>query len=267
MTVRANERERIDTSRPVAIRLELSSFLATLDPERALGVLDIGRAAVDGPDTDGEARSSFISRRAVLLIEQGRRDEAVKELLDRVKSIGRESEYAVNLLVNAAAIEAENGHPDSALDLLSRATGTLPTSNSSGHHIRHRLDTLPSGKVQFDWIRACAYHQKGELAQAELLAKKFYSSYPAPTVKLRAAICLQDADGVAAVMITTMEKAPSNIALYLQPAVLARMRPPVAALFKNARTRSEVDALYQSTQRDLPPEYASALGVVARQLQ
>jgi tetratricopeptide (TPR) repeat protein len=166
---------------------------------------------------------SLVLLRANILGKKGRLDEAISILKSFLNEPLVLDEIKLNIEVNYAARLAETGEFSDALDVITSAEDKF--SNQQDTRIK-----VAGSDREFYWIRACALNGLGKTAQAQKIADEIsdanlqpvsvYSSLtPLDSINVRLALCMNDADRLAQIILKIQEKSPysTSALILLQP--------------------------------------------------
>lgn len=177
------------------------------------------------------------------------------------------SGFAVNATINRAYLAVEQGRHADGLRLIDAAfaafTGTsAPTKGK-------RADVIPGSLREFAWIKACALHGLGRPEDAAALMGPVMADReprddqfiltPNENLRMRAFMCMHDADAVAREMVGRIERATFS------PGELVQLQPGFhrpdwnPATLAVVRADPRVQAALVGKMRVLPPELGPAL--------
>jgi hypothetical protein len=186
-------------------------------------------------------------------------DAALAELSTGLAALGS-SQYADNLAITRAAVLTESG----------RYAEGLRAVNKVWDQYRKRGDAKVAGSErQFAWIRACALHGLGRIAEAkaafpdlEARPDPVDKDWVVPTnasIQSRAMQCTGDVEGLVRLTVAELESGR------LLPAILLVLQPDyevqegVRSVWAKVRADPRVIAAAKGRIRLLPHEYAPAL--------
>ena len=206
-------------------------------------------------------RAMVMTRRAGMLADLGRRDEAADSLAAYLPAMGKEDPYRANIVVNLAAYLAETGRHAEALALIEPAYADFRASQPAGQAYR-----ISGSDREFAWIHACALAGLGREADAARYVSMIRTAdqqpwdryVPSPkrtsAIALRMYRCMDDEAGWFGVFDERELTLPLGEWIRLQPAY-ARADGMRQGWTVPADIRARYDALY----RTLPPAYDPAL--------
>ncbi|WP_339346969.1 hypothetical protein [uncultured Sphingomonas sp.] len=208
-------------------------------------------------DWDRSEWSSMSLAIAGAQAEQGRIDDAVATLDDTAARLAA-SPYAINAELQAASMLALAGRYAEASPHFDRAERAFAT-------VAKRAQVVPGAMVQFDTVRACVLHGLGRTAEAAALLARIdqaaspesrrYAPPPNRDLIERAAICMKDAEALAAVWRRDLERLPVGSAM------LITVQPGFRQPYYDAATLERARAILGAPPplRILPDRYAPAL--------
>ncbi|WP_066650980.1 MULTISPECIES: tetratricopeptide repeat protein [Sphingomonas] len=234
--------------------------------DEAIALLKANRPAKPGT-TDSELFEwvAFAIRLSGIYREADDYGRAIAALDEATAAMGNERFYSVNLMINRAALLAESGRYGEALtaiDAARAAFGQSAAPGSSG-------DRVPGAGREFSWVRACALHGLGRIAEAsaeaaEMLADTNPTDYQfviksTLTIAVRYALCVDDRRLAARVLASEAASRPAGGLAFelLQPARFRRARE--ARFFAAVRDEPALAELLRDRFRALPVEFTPAL--------
>lgn len=205
--------------------------------QEALELVDqaLATAELIFDDDGGDHRNWVVNERAVLLMELGRHDEAVRAMQAAAQM--KESGEATNVsqTINLASFLNSAGRHDEAIAVLA-AFDRLPTKVAS-----------PYGWMWIWTERTCAYTRLGRQQEAaNALALTSANAKENQKARLKALLCVGDTEGAAQSLMTRLEdredriRALITLSRYKVPAARTAFGGELAAQMEKVRARPDV---------------------------
>lgn len=232
--------------------------------DEALALLIANRPATPGKDDwDRNEWVALTVRIATSYAEAGELDRAVATLRDGEATMRGEQSFTINFKINRAAYLAEMGRAAEALALIDAAEAKFKRNKGSG-------DPVPASDREFSWIRACALHRLGRVAEAETEASAMLHADERPTdpqfvlkptsqIVVRYARCIDDPKLAAQVLASEVRDrlVGARAFVLLQPKREAALG--ANAFFARVRREPAMIAALGDRFRELPDVLVPAL--------
>jgi hypothetical protein len=251
------------TSPRVADFIRLTAiYLQIGEPALAEQVMATYLAAVGPKGRSTQQTNDWIlakARLATVLQVAGKVDESYRQYADIQAQAGR-SDYALNGMVNHAAVLAENGRHAEALALIDAAWDKYRKEAGD--------EGLAGSERQFAWIRACALDGLGRPAEADAayrvvrnsgqVADRDFIVDRKESIEWRAHWCRRREPELKALLLAELAAdRPTIAALVLQPAYKSELLD--SSLLARLRADPHIQAALAGRVRVLPPAMIPAL--------
>lgn len=251
------------TSPRVADFIRLTALYLQIGETRlAEQVMETYLAAIGPSGRSTQRTNDWIlakARLATVLQVAGRVEESYRHYADIQAQAGR-SDYALNGMVNHAAVLAENGRHAEALALIDAAWEKFRKDAGD--------EGLAGSERQFAWIRACALDGLGRAAEADAAYQLVRNSGPVAdrdfivdrkeSIEWRAHWCRRRQLDVKALLLAELAAdRPTIAALVLQPTYKSELID--TALLAKMRADPDIQAAVAKRIRVLPPAMIPAL--------
>ncbi|HEY0149810.1 MAG TPA: tetratricopeptide repeat protein [Allosphingosinicella sp.] len=228
--------------------------------ENALEVLRREGAALNLKKSWDRAEYSIFGVQAAgVLHNSGQSDAALREVSKALSVLGS-SRYADNLAITRAAILTESGRYAEGLEAIDKLWD---------RHRKRGDEKVAGSERQFAWIRACALHGLGRVAEAkagfpdlEARPDPVDEDWIVPSnasIETRALQCFGDVEGLVRLSVTQLESGG------LMPYILLALQPhfqvpnDVRKVWEQVRADSRVIAAAKDRFQPLPANLAPAL--------
>lgn len=227
--------------------------------DEAVALIEQARSAIKlkKPGWSSSEWTMMSLRQASYLRDRQAPDAEIAALAAASARIGGDSPYHINFDINRAARLAETGQYAEALALIDSAETAFV--GTAGPRLRDGGNKLPGSLREFAWIRACALHGLGRVAEAAALLARITDETrpsfpdtvapPGPDFTMRVAACLRDKDAMVRVLADDIDRdvlAPTGL-VWLQGDLHPDTVPAdlVAAVRADLLARPEIAARFR----------------------